>query len=110
MELEISGNPLNCRSLCWLKYEVEHRTVKSKFIYTCAEGQEWALLKCGVSGVWFLYKSQRPSKHIFYIELRLPINICILCVHSLVILLHSVVFLPHMLSQGPVQSQEESIM
>ncbi len=52
MELEIGGNPMNCRSLCWLKHELQHKTVKSKFNYTCAEGQ-WALLNCGVSGVWF---------------------------------------------------------
>ncbi len=35
--LELCGNRFNCRSLCWLKDEIEHKLIHITGGHTCAE-------------------------------------------------------------------------
>ena len=45
-------NQWNCSSLCWLKHEELHGTVKwhDGSVPTCADPVNWLLLPCGVQG------------------------------------------------------------
>ncbi len=56
---ENDRNQWVCTSLCWLKHEEQHGTIKwilDTSLPICADGREWSLLECGDKGLWTIYE------------------------------------------------------
>ncbi len=51
---ETNANLWNCLSLCWLKNEEQHKTIRWRFGYSprCTAGVDWDLLQCSAPGEW----------------------------------------------------------
>ncbi len=47
------GSTWDCSSLCWLKYEEHHKTMRLEGIPTCAFHSDWKSLQCGNPGKFF---------------------------------------------------------
>ena len=45
-----ADNPWNCSSLCWLKYEAQHKTIYPEHGLTCEDGTNWSTIQCHDQG------------------------------------------------------------